>query len=691
MSANAARPNLLWRCFALAFAYAVFWALVHFTVTKLTLNFWWILPQIAASTLVFFTLNGLFASFDGYRFGLPFRLLIASFYLHPFFHALYYLTYRNFLEQQNISLLLREPFFLVKVFSTEMRWWSWLAFFAGIAFFHALNRYFLSRPARPTGFRRPYDFFLNKWSLLFTALMIGLQIKWCLDNDTSQMVMRPLYPIVLMGLVSIFVHLLRSSAPLWERVLAGLLVVVSVSHFYALNLGFVDSRRRFTLDHQYYRSLFGAFFVQAAFGDMKQDDGARELFRELPPAQIDYNILVILNDTQRWDKLSSNGFEKPTDDEMDWFLSKSFKFRFPVAPANFTDTAVPPLLSGLASDQDVKRIKGSLPFWDYFAKTAETFFISSQDVTWSKLHLFYASIGQKHVWSATAQPSYGGRNPEDVDDILSYDYISAYLPKLKSPWVGVWQTFAPHFPYTVGPEAVRYRPCVLDREKNLEHFLNCYLNTMVYSAQLRSRLLKQLDLENTVVLLTSDHGEGLGEHGIFFHGVDYHQEMVKVPFDLYIPKRLLDRIPAENLRNLKENVNRITSTTDLVPTLVHLHELVTGQKLYRDFADYSGKSLFTHWDHRVVFSSHCFPQYRCYSREIMFADDNYYVLFRPAEGFHRIYETWKDLKQERPLTFDQIDKTKFEALIDEAARVHGAGQSMKAYYGQLKANGYRAL
>jgi hypothetical protein len=91
----------------------------------------------------------------------------------------------------------------------------------------------------------------------------------------------------------------------------------------------------------------------------------------------------------------------------------------------------------------------------------------------------------------------------------------------------------------------------------------------------------------------------------------------------------------------------------------------------------------------MVFSSHCFPQYRCYSREILFADDNYFVLFRPSEGFHKIYDTWKDPEQKHPLSFKNIDHEKFERLVEEAARIHSAGKSMKAYYESFKAHGFK--
>ena len=37
-------------------------------------------------------------------------------------------------------------------------------------------------------------------------------------------------------------------------------------------------------------------------------------------------------------------------------------------------------------------------------------------------------------------------------------------------------------------------------------------------------------LENTLVIVTSDHGEHLGDHGLFFHGCSLYRQLVQVPF-----------------------------------------------------------------------------------------------------------------------------------------------------------------
>lgn len=678
------------RCLLLALGYAVFWTVLHYAVTGARMQPLWLVPQILSSALIFFCFNALFVSFNPYKYGRFWQGLVSIIYVQPIFQLAYFQNYKAFLDQPNFSLLIREPFFLLKVFVIEFTLLRTIAFLLVLGLFWFINSFVL-RPTeqRPPG-PRAFDFFLNRWALLFSIVMIALQVKWCIEMDLSQLAMRPFYVITLMALISFCVYLVRSKGLRTERALIFLLMIANLSQLYILNVRFLDSRGLFTADQIFYRGFFGAFYIQSAFGDLEQNDTARAKFSKLPVAQMDYNILISLNDAQRWDRLSSNGYSKPTDEELDWFYKKSFNFQFPISPANFTDTAVPALLYGMGSDQDMQKFKSSLPFWDYFAKGAETFFISSQDTTWAKLNLLYASIGQKHVWSATKQPGYKG-NGEDTIDVFSYDYLKKYLPTLTKPWVGVWQTYASHYPFTVEKGFERYLPCDKTRESGIPALENCYLNAQVYSAHLRSELFKTLDLDKTIVVLTSDHGEGMNEHGVLYHGLDYHQEMVKVPFNFYIPPKILAKLPAEAVANFKANLHHVVSTMDLVPSLLHLHEMLTGQKLAENYSDFSGRSLFLAPTPRVVFSTHCFPQYRCYSREILFATDDYYVTFKPSEGFYKIYDTWKDPQQLHALDFSEIDLKKFEFLIEESARIHPFGQGMKAYYEHLKANGFKAF
>jgi arylsulfatase A-like enzyme len=77
------------------------------------------------------------------------------------------------------------------------------------------------------------------------------------------------------------------------------------------------------------------------------------------------------------------------------------------------------------------------------------------------------------------------------------------------------------------------------------------------------RLLDLLDevgeLENTLVIFTSDHGEAFGEHGTWTHGLDLHNEVLSVPLVMRLPGA------ADPGRRVTTPVQHI----DLLPTILN--------------------------------------------------------------------------------------------------------------------------
>ena len=61
----------------------------------------------------------------------------------------------------------------------------------------------------------------------------------------------------------------------------------------------------------------------------------------------------------------------------------------------------------------------------------------------------------------------------------------------------------------------------------------------------------------TLVVLTSDHGEGLGEHGEATHGVFAYETTLRVPLVLYGPRLFSPRVVAESVRHV-----------DILPTIL---------------------------------------------------------------------------------------------------------------------------
>ena len=58
---------------------------------------------------------------------------------------------------------------------------------------------------------------------------------------------------------------------------------------------------------------------------------------------------------------------------------------------------------------------------------------------------------------------------------------------------------------------------------------------MKYTDDFIGRLLRGLVLKNTIVIVTSDHGEALGDHGLSFHGAALYSDLVRVPLIISWP------------------------------------------------------------------------------------------------------------------------------------------------------------
>ncbi|MBP83660.1 MAG: sulfatase [Verrucomicrobiales bacterium] len=68
------------------------------------------------------------------------------------------------------------------------------------------------------------------------------------------------------------------------------------------------------------------------------------------------------------------------------------------------------------------------------------------------------------------------------------------------------------------------------------------------------RLLNHLEdsgeMENTVIIFTSDHGETLGDHGLFFKGCRFYEGLTRVPLIFYAPGIIQEGIQCKQLTEL---------------------------------------------------------------------------------------------------------------------------------------------
>jgi len=68
--------------------------------------------------------------------------------------------------------------------------------------------------------------------------------------------------------------------------------------------------------------------------------------------------------------------------------------------------------------------------------------------------------------------------------------------------------------------------------------------------------------DDSIVILTTDHGDSLGEDGNWGHNVSLFPEVVRIPLIVHVPEQLKPRVSTD--------LARVTFSTDIVPTLYAL-------------------------------------------------------------------------------------------------------------------------
>jgi len=106
--------------------------------------------------------------------------------------------------------------------------------------------------------------------------------------------------------------------------------------------------------------------------------------------------------------------------------------------------------------------------------------------------------------------------------------------------------------------------------EELEQIKNRYKNSLYFTDQLIGTFLndlKQSDrYQDSIILITSDHGEAFLEHGKLVHASELHREQINVPFLLKLPT-------SSSLSKTLDLGSRTATHTDFLPTLFDLLEL----------------------------------------------------------------------------------------------------------------------
>ena len=143
--------------------------------------------------------------------------------------------------------------------------------------------------------------------------------------------------------------------------------------------------------------------------------------------------------------------------------------------------------------------------------------------------------------------------------------------------------FDVHDPYEPPPDAERrFTRAAGEAESAANLARDAYDDCLVYLDDQIGRLMAELErrgkLENTLLIVTSDHGEGFGEHGLAGHGISLYRSELHIPLMLVQPSKA----PVGAV------VSQPVSLRDVAPTILDLLDLGTAPT-------FAGNSLASTW------------------------------------------------------------------------------------------------
>jgi len=304
----------------------------------------------------------------------------------------------------------------------------------------------------------------------------------------------------------------------------------------------------------------------------------------------DYNIVLISVDALNYSHLGCYGYPRNTSPNIDAFSERCFRFEQAVSPAGWTVPSYASLFSG------------QYPLTHQVVLTDSKIPESATLLTELLLDRGYSTAIFSELGFLT--PEFGiGQGFERFDfskeryDPQRYDRAVSWLREhQKEKFFLFFYTNDVHGPYqppepfssifvddefyhdtkqvTARPEdytrgRIREestegipREIYVEGVTSVAYYVARYDGAIRYTDHQMKKLFDALEanrlLENTIVLFTADHGESMGEHERYFAHSSFFDDIIRVPFLMYVP--------STRPRVIEEQIQLV----DVAPTLLNL-------------------------------------------------------------------------------------------------------------------------
>jgi len=371
------------------------------------------------------------------------------------------------------------------------------------------------------------------------------------------------------------------------------------------------------------------------------------------------NVILISIDTLRADNVGAYGYSRNTTPFIDKFSKDSTTFKRCIAQSSWT---LPSHMSMFTS-----KISSEHGVWD------SNVILDRHNITFTEIlhNEGYTTQGfVTHKFLATEYGFHKGfesyvYNQDEKADKVSKKAIDWISKNKNKPFFLFLHYFDPHFDYKPPePYNKRFDPDYKGKilgslgylykysdprnkipPEDLEHLKALYDGEILFADKgigIFIRGLQKLEiLDNTMIIITSDHGEEFKDHNSMLHGMTLFEEQLLVPLIIHTP----DCVPGI--------IDTQVESIDIAPTILDFLDLMPlssfqGQNLY-SFLD--GKEDSTGYKKIPAFSeSKRFGPYRVSATT---PNEKYFCIFAGAYNDVKFFDLKKDPRElENRLVFE---------------------------------------
>jgi arylsulfatase A-like enzyme len=274
-----------------------------------------------------------------------------------------------------------------------------------------------------------------------------------------------------------------------------------------------------------------------------------------------FNIVLITIDTLRADHLSCYGYERETSPNIDKIAKKGILFKNVIAPSSWTApsmvslfTSTYPINHGVIHGLASQKARG-------FSQEIFSEKLATLPEMLKKQGYTTFGVASNHLLTATFGFARG------FDYFKSVDWKTAdQINRIVYTWEDkikkakkyfLWMHYIdPHIPYHPrSPWIDQY----ISGDKKFKPLLARYDSEINYVDSYVGELIERFKLDkNTLLIITSDHGEQFLEHGRMRHSNNLHKEELHVPLIIKFPDI-----------SKMESIERQVSLLDVMPTILN--------------------------------------------------------------------------------------------------------------------------